>query len=373
MKKYKILILLGDLNRCNGISSYVMNYYKKIDKEKFKIDFIITNDDVDLDYKKIIKENNSKIYFIKAPKIKTMFRDLNNIKSFLKENLNKYDIFYCHLVNQGYFYLRYAKKLGFKKTIFHSHNIVTREKNILRDFRNQLFKNLISKSANYYFACSDMAGQDVLGKNGNYTIINNAIEINNYAFSKNARKELRNQLNINDGQIVFIQVGRLAYQKNPEFTIELFNKLNKEFDDSLLLFVGFGPDEEKLKNMVNGYMLSDKIKFLGVRDDVEKLMSASDIFLFPSRFEGLGMVAIEAQISGLPCYISDKVPTETKIMDTTKYISLDDIELWTKNIVLDKNDFCNRRSYIEEAKSKGYDINTEVKKLEKVLEEIASK
>ncbi len=370
MEKYKILILLGNLNRCNGITSYVMNYYEKINKEKFLIDFIITKNDVDEEYRKLIESNDSKIYYIKAPKLKTALKDLVQIKSFLKENLSKYDIFYCHLINQGYFYLKYAKKMGFKNTILHSHNIIAREKNILRDFRNQIFRRLISRVSNYYFACSDIAGQAVTRKDGKYTIIKNAIDVDKYTFDIDARHKIRHKLNI-DEKYVFVQVGRLAYEKNPQFSVMLINDILKKNVNAMLLFIGEGPEEENLKAMVKNVKLEDKVVFLGVRDDVNKIMSAADALLFPSRFEGFGLVAIEAQTSGLPCYISDTVPLDTKILDTAKYISINNINDWIETI--EKTyDVTKRGDYSNEVMKKGYDINEEVKKLEDSFLKIAN-
>ncbi len=366
--KNKILILLGDLNRCNGITSYVMNYYKYLNHEQFDIDFVITNNDIDPDYQRIIEENNSKIFFVPAPSIKTMIRDFRKMKSFLKEHLLQYDMFYCHLLNQGYFYLRYARKLGFHKRVFHSHNIVTREKNKLRDFRNQLFKHLVSKEADYYFACSDLAGIDLLGKKQDYQIINNAIEVKEYIYDETIRKKIRKDFNIED-KLVCIQVGRLAYQKNPEFSLKFFQEFQKKIPNAFLIFVGSGVEEDKLKQMVNDNHLDQNVLFLGTRNDVNHLLMAADIFLFPSRFEGLGMVAIEAQVSGLPCYISNAVPRETKILDTTEYLSTDDIKLWV-DVVSNQYSSAVRKDYSALVRKQGYDIEEEVKTLETILHDI---
>lgn len=365
----KILILLGDLNRCNGITSYVMNYYQKLDKNKFSIDFVITNDDIDEAYEKNIIENNSKIFYVPAPKIKSMFSDLKNIKKFLKQHLKNYDIFYCHLLNQGYFYLHNAKKLGFEKRVFHSHNIVTREKNKLRDFRNQLFKHLVAKEANYYLACSDVAGKDLLGEKGNYQLVNNAISIEQYIFDEDIRNQVRKTLQLED-KVVFIQVGRLAYQKNPQFTIEVFREIKKNIKNAVLLFVGSGADELELKQMVNQYQLESDVLFLGTRNDVPNLLMGADVFLFPSRFEGLGMVAIEAQVSGLPCYISATVPRETKILDTTQYLETESPVVWAKEIEATYLKAV-RGNYAVEVKNKGYDIHQEAQNLELILEKIS--
>lgn len=370
--KTKILILLGNLDRCNGITSYVMNYYKKINHNKFSIDFIITENKIDDDYKKLIESNNSKIIYIKSPSIKTIFSDLNNIKKYLSDNLNKYDIFYCHLLNQGYFYLKYAKKLGFKKRVFHSHNIVMREKNPIRDFRNQLFKKLVSKEADYYLACSNIAGVDLLGNKRKFLIINNAIELNKFVYNIETRDKIRKKYNL-ENKLVFVQVGRLDFQKNCSFSIKLIDEYKNYVDRNIkLLFIGSGEEEQELKSLVKEKKLEEYISFLGTKNNVNEFLNASDIFLFPSRFEGLGIVAIEAQVSGLPCYISKNVPIETKMIDTTKYIDINNMSAWI-NTISETNMDAVRGDYTYECSKKGFNIDEEVIKLEKFFKEVGDK
>ena len=136
-------------------------------------------------------------------------------------------------------------------------------------------------------------------------------------------------------RILFVgHVGRFNKQKNHTFLIDIFNEAYKENDKLRLVMVGIGPLMNKIKKKVIQLNLSDAVLFLGQRSDVNELMQAMDIFILPSLYEGLPLVGVEAQTSGLPCLFSDTITKEVKLNTTTKYLSLkDDYSVWKENIL----------------------------------------
>ena len=367
MSRCNVLYVMSDLNRCNGITTFAMNYFRNIDTSKVKIDFVITTDDVDDEYRKEIEDRGSKIYVVEYNN-DSLISNVSRIKKFIKDNAHNYDIIHSQLINKGYFYLKYAKKYGIKKRILHSHNTTLGDGNVIKQIVNQIFRYLAIKNANTYFACTDIAGKYLFG-NRKFTIIKNAFDVSKFKYNEKARKQLRKELEIEDN-VVMLQVGRLDYQKNPHFSLELVKKLKNEIPNIKLIFAGTGKYLDDLKRVVNEEKLSKEVMFLGLRDDISSLYSASDIFIFPSRFEGLGLVAVEAQISGLPCYLSSEVPHDSNICDKVCYLPLNDIDLWVDTIIKTYKQ-SDRHDGSLNAQKKHYDIASEVKNLENEYELLA--
>ena len=205
---------------------------------------------------------------------------------------------------------------------------------------------------------------------GNVYILNNAIDLDKYKYSKKIRDKKREELGIKENAFVIGHIGRFVKQKNHEFIIDVFNEIHKENKNAILLLVGQGPLMDEMKEKVKGLKLTRCVKFLGQRNDANELYQAFDVFFFPSLYEGLGMVAIEAQVSGLPCVVSTEVPSIAKVTDCLEFLELEDtINTW-KNTILDKLNE-KRKSHIEEVRKAGYDIKEEVKKLEKKYKELS--
>ena len=360
MKKIKILMILNNLNKCDGISSYVMNYYKYLDKNKFHIDFVVTTDIVDDEYKKYIKNNGSKIFYIKSPHIKSIFRDLKNIKLFIKENSKNYDIIHSHVINDGYFYFKFGKKYNINKRILHSHNTTLGSEKLLKKIRNNILARNMVKLSTTRFACSNDAGK-YLFKNKSFYIIHNAIDTKKFKFDSSIRKKYRKEMKL-ENNLILGHVGRLDYQKNHEFLIDVLNEVVKVRKDVKLLLIGSGPLKEYIMEKVNKLKLNEFVEFLGTRSDVHNLMQAMDLFLFPSLFEGLGIVTIEAQAVDLPCIVSNNVPKDVKILNTLKFNELD-INEWC-NYIVDFESKKERESKENKIIDAGYDIDIEIHKLE---------
>lgn len=345
---------------CGGVESFVMNYYRNIDRSKVQFDFLI---DEDSNYipREEIEQMGGKVIII--PPYQKIFKYIKTLIRVFKEN--DYKIVHSNLNTLSVFPLFSAKLAGVPVRIAHSHSTSNKKewkknllKNILRPF-SKLF-------ATDYFACTEHAGRWLFGNkafdDGKVTIINNAIDVDKFKYSEDIRNKLRKQLNI-ENKLVIGHVGRFMEQKNHEFLIDVFYEVHKEKKESVLLLIGDGHLENKIKEKVRNLELQDAVIFLGVKNNVNEYMQAMDVFVFPSLYEGLGIVLIEAQCSGLKCVTSTEVPLNAKISDDIFFIQLDNnLDQW-KNSIISTTDNDFRKLKYENAKKFGFDIKEEAEKL----------
>lgn len=357
MKKIKILSVVPSLSFADGITSYVMNYYRQL--PEVEMDFIVTASTNKTGYYDEIIKNGNKVEFIISNKISAIRKTIKEINTFFENKGKKYDIIHCHVPNTGLFYLYFAKKHGIKIRIIHSHVNKSSDK-ILSKIRNDILSPMAVYYANEYFACSDIAGK-FLFKNRDFYTINNAIDISKYLYSKEIREEYRNELNIKD-KFVIGEFGRLCNQKNQLYTLEIFNEVLKIKKNAVLLFAGDGYLESKIVKKAQDMGILDKVIFLGVRKDLNKLYNCLDVFLLPSTYEGLGRVLIEAQANGLSSFTSKfVVPDTAKVTDLLHYISLEESPKDWANIIL--NNTKERQEQSLKIKENGFAIEIESKKL----------
>ena len=344
-----------------GVEAVLMNYYRNIDRNKIQFDFICDSDSTNIPYDEI-KSLGGRV--ILCPPYQDIFKYIKELKKIFKEN--NYKIVHSNINALSVFPLYAAKKSGVPIRIAHSHSTSNK-----KEWKKNLLKNALrpfsKKYATHYFACTEHAGRWLFGNKtfdqGKVFVVNNGIDLNNYIFNENIRKEKRNELNLKNSDIVIGHIGRFMKQKNHEFLIDVFNELYKENNNYKLILLGQGPLQDEIKEKVKLLNLENAVLFLGQKEDANKYYQAMDLFLFPSLYEGLGMVAIEAQTAGLPCIVSTEVPKIAKVSDKIYFIGLEEpIGEWTKTI----NDFISddRTINLKEIQEAGYDIVTEVKKLE---------
>ena len=347
-----------------GVEAVVMNYYRNIDKKKIQFDFIFDDDSNDIPYDEIEKLGGKVILI---PPYQKVFKYHKELKRVLMSG--NYKIVHSHINTLSVFSLFAAKKAGVPVRIAHSHS-TTNKKEWKKNLLKLVLRPLSKKYATHYFACTEHAAKWMFGDNEDTYILNNAIDLDKFKYSKQIREEKRKELKIKEDTFVIGHIGRFVKQKNHEFIIDVFNEIHKENKNAMLLLVGQGPLTDEIKEKVKELKLTKNVKFLGQRNDVNELYQVFDLFLFPSLYEGLGMVAIEAQTSGLQCIASTEVPSIAKVTDNLEFLELDDtIEMW-KNVILDKQNK-KRKSYVTEVKKAGYDIKTEVKKLEEKYIELS--
>ena len=250
-----------------------------------------------------------------------------------------------------------AKICGVPVVIGHSHNIRC---NVV--WQHRLLKPFVNHVVTHRFACSEAAGEWVFGKRAHVDVVHNAIDTDKYLFDESKRDEFRKKLALQDNFIVGF-VGRLHMQKNPYRLIEIFHALTLMKPDARLLMIGTGEEQAGLDKKCKELGIADKVTLLGARDDVNEAMMAMDVFLLPSLYEGLPVVLVEAQATGLKCVISENVPCPDLLGCLTVKNLSDDNNVWAT--ALAETDGSYRR---KEAKQKvidgGYDISHEAIKLQ---------
>ena len=240
-----------------------------------------------------------------------------NYHQFKKLVLNRrYDVVYLNIFQgMSLKYADIAKKLGVSNVIAHSHNTALRKSKIyyIKLCLHYIYSKKYAKKADLLCACSKSAAEFMFPRdlidNSGFLFIPNGIELDKFRFDPAARSLIRTQLHIIDKTVIG-NIGRLCYQKNQNFLLDVLSKMQERNTDVVLLLVGDGPDEKKLKDKAESLGLINSVIFYGTTDEPWGLYSAMDIFAFPSFFEGFGIVALEAQASGLPLIYSEYVPDE---------------------------------------------------------------
>ena len=342
-----------------GVQTLLMNIYKNIDRDKIQFDFLV-HYKTPYFFDEEIKKMGGKIYRLSFREDYNIIKYLKDLNSFFR-NHPEYKIVHGHMHSLGVVYLHFAKKHNVPVRIAHSHTNFTQKdkKHLLK----RIMCKLYSKNATHLFACSKSAGEYMFGSK-NFTVINNAIDSAKFIFDERKRNKKRKELGI-DKNFVVGCVGRFEIQKNQKFAVEIFRDLIKKCPDSKLIFIGTGRLESEVKDLVRNYNLEKSIQFLGNRNDMVELFQAMDVFLFPSLFEGLGIVAVEAQAAGTPVVCSDNLPMEINVTPLINRVSLSNpTNDWVNSILESKNNKAKKTDTSNYIRQKKYDIKIVAKELE---------
>lgn len=377
-KKICIAEIFAEPLSYGGQESFIINMYENFTKENLKYIFFTPyycdNERLKND---IQKKNCDKLIYMNKS-FNSKFRKIifmKELKKFLKNNKN---IDIAHIHSGSIFALAKGAKIcnkhKIKRIIVHSHctGIENKKHKIIK----KVYEKYFLKYATDFFACSKDAAefkfpQEIIKKN-KYFIAKNGIDIDKFEFNNNLREKYRNKMNLNNN-LVLINIGRMEEQKNQIFLIDIMNDIvnNKKRNDIKLIIVGTGNLENIIKRKIDDYNLNKNIILLKNRKDVKALLDTSDLFVFPSIYEGLGIVAIEAQANGLPTLCSEFVPLEANV--TSLFIQeklIKGISAWSDLIenMLKKSKI--RENMNDIIKAKGYDVKEAAKLLEeKYLEE----
>ena len=345
-----------------GVESVIMNYYRHLDHSKIQFDFICDEDSTRIPYDEI-KKLGGRVFLV--PKYQNLSKYLKALEKLFKEN--QYRIVHSNINTLSVFSLYAAKKAGVPIRISHSHSTSNP-----KEWKRNLIKNTLrpfsKRYATDYFACSELAGRYLFGNKtfdrGEVKIIHNAIDIDKFRFDEVVRKKLRKEFGIKNSTIVIGHVGRFVQQKNHTFLVDVFKEYHKKNPDSKLLLVGSGPLEDEIKKKVERLDLEDSVLFLGQRDDINKLYSVMDVFCLPSLYEGLPVVGIEAQATGLPTIFSNRISKEVIVSSYAKIVSIQDTGFCIEKINKTTRSIKKQRSYATVFEY--MDINNEVSTLEKI-------
>lgn len=361
----KVLYFVDRMLR-GGIQTFVLENWRHMDHSKVQIDFLLLDDGVTYKLEDTLRELGSSVYklsgiWIKKPQDFIRYRRALNV---FFQSHHDYKVVHLHSSSKNYMVLKYAKKYGIPVRIAHSHCIGFQTVSKSQILVGNLFKPLLKYYATDYFACSEEAGHWLFG-NQKVTVVKNAVDIDKYRYSPEKANEMRKKLQL-EGKKVIGNVGRFTHQKNHIFLVDIFKELIDIDANYRLLLVGEGVLEEEIKSKARSYGIEDKILFAGFKTNVADYMQAMDLFVFPSNFEGLGLVLIEAQASGLPCYTSkDVVPMEAKVSDFLTYISLENgPKMWAEQIDKAWKKF-KRETPEDDIAERGYSIVETAKQLER--------
>jgi glycosyltransferase involved in cell wall biosynthesis len=341
-----------------GVETFLMSYWRHIDKSKFQMDFLSIYPK--LCFEDELVKGGAKIHKVSDFKTRP-FKYAKELSKILKEN--GYDVVHVNMLSAANFIpFVVAKKCKIKKIIVHAHNTGT-PNGFLRKFMNLFCKKIILSKATDFWACSKKAGKWMFGDD-RAKIIHNAIDVKRFSFNEASRKKIRNEFSLED-KFVIGHIGRFQEQKNHVFLIDVFAEVYKQDKNAMLLMVGDGELKNVIEKKVEDLGLKNAVIFAGIRADVEDFYQAFDVFVLPSLFEGFPLTLIEAQCAGLACVVSNTVTQETNITGFLQYLPFD-IEVWVK-IILEKRN-SDRIDVSGRIKEMGYDIITETVKLENCYE-----
>lgn len=352
-----------------GVEAVIMNYYEHIDRTKVQFDFIVHNDNK-IDITQKVEAMGGKVYKV-TPYYKNPIAFMWDIYKVIKRH--HYLIVHSNMNTLSAFSLFAAWAAGAPVRILHNHSTSSpgeTKRNIMK-FMLRPFARLF---ANHYLACSRLAGEWMYGRkmmdSGKVTIVNNAIDLKKYAFNPQKRNLLRKELGLAD-EFVIGHVGRFMFQKNHEFLIDVFAEAYKKNPHMALLLVGDGPLRPAMEEKVRKLGLTDHVKFLGLRNNVQDFYHVMDILVLPSHYEGLPVVGVEAQANGLPCLFSTKVTKEAHLTHLAQFWDLEKgASKWAKEIISIK---CERNKKAEEElRQAGFEIDKEAEKLVKFYIELST-
>lgn len=366
MEKIKVL-QFSITNSKSGVAQYALNNWKYINHEKFQFDFVTFASK--LDFQEQLELSGSKVYYVKN----RAEEDLNSFENEVLEILkNNYDVIHLHTSYWKTLNMeRLAQKAKIPKIIIHAHNTGVFDENGREEKikQHELIKSEIDeKIATDFWACSNVAADFLYGDRipkEKIKIMNNAIDVNKFKFNFSIRENIRNKFGWKD-KFVVGHVGRFSYQKNHEFLIQVVNEISPYIPNLQVILIGKGELETKVKKQVEELGLSKIVYFAGTVEDPESWYNAMDLFLLPSRFEGLPIVLVETQANGLKSVVSNTITDEANLSGLLSYEILD-IQRWKQNIlklysVTNTYDRCDMYKVV---KSKGYDLNAQIKELER--------
>jgi len=366
----KVLNVIGKRPK-GGIGTFLINMNKVFNKDEFQLDYLINSSDFSHEHSfdKTMMDLESNVFILPELKIANTAEYLAALTRFYKKY--NYDIIHIHTPNIAVFNYFVAKKNNMNNFILHSHNTKFADKK-LNSYRNYLLMKPLKYLNFNKVACSMKASEFLFKRskvdNGNVFIAKNAIDTEKYYYDIKKRERLRKEHDVSNN-FVLGHVGNFYNQKNHSFLIDIFYEVSLVDEEAVLFLIGTGPLENVIKDKVERLKLQSKVYFLGRRDDVEDLYQVFDIFLLPSKFEGLPLVAVEAQATGLPLIVSDTITEEIKATSNVSFLNINKSPKLWMNKIIKKKQF-KRRNTSREIIDSGYRSIDAGKQLEEFYKEI---
>lgn len=328
-KPIRILHVVGNMNR-GGTETLLMSIYRNIDRKSIQFDFV-EHTNLESAYDPEIRSLGGRIFRIPRYKIYNHFNYIKHWEKLLTEN--EFAAIHGHINSTAGIYLKVATSYNIP-TIAHSHNVNTGID--IKSKVKKIYNRNINSVSDYKLACSKDAGHSLYGANfDDFKVIKNGIEVDKFIYNPVKRIEIRRELDLSENSFVIGHIGNYNPVKNHEFVVSVFEKIHTELSESKLILIGKDV-EDNIKNTISDSEIIKSIKFLGSRADVPDLLNAIDVFVLPSKVEGLGISLIESQASGLISFASTNVPKETKITNLIHYLPIDNpnsANIWAEEIL----------------------------------------
>ncbi|TKI83826.1 glycosyltransferase family 1 protein [Bacillus mycoides] len=348
----RVLHVVVNMNR-GGAETLIMNLYRNIDRSKVQFDFLTCKEGV---FDEEIVKLGGKVHRIPYVTDVGHRGYIKTLDTFFSSH-TQYKIVHSHMDKMSGFVLRSAKKARVPVRIAHSHNTSSEGGATAKIYKWYAGKS-IGTCATHLLACSNAAARWLFAdKADTAKILKNGIDCDRFLFRPEIRKQVRKELQIEQEAFVIGHVGRFAYQKNHTYLIDLFAQLTQFRPNSILLLAGEGPLRLEMEKKVKDLNMENHIRFLGIRADIERILQAFDVFVFPSIHEGLPLTLIEAQGVGLPCIISDAITKEVDLgMNLVEHVPLADKMAWIEKMKNIEISNFPREIPAQVFLEKGYDI-----------------
>lgn len=350
----RILCIVGGMN-AGGAETFLMKLYRGMDRELYQMDFCVSKPEKGF-YDDEIKAMGGRIIHT-TPKSKGIWKSFTSIRRIVKENHYEY-VMRVSQHSLSALELVAARKGGAKVTVFRSSNSNTttgKVSTLLHKFFKFLSKTAVDvKIAPSYPAAEFMFGKRAI-KNGKVVFLKNGIPLHKFSYSSTEREKFRNELGITD-ELLIGHIGRFSHQKNHEQLIDIFGELLKRKKDAHLMLIGEGELQSAIADKVKQAGMEDNVHFLGLRSDIPSVLSAMDVFVFPSFYEGMPNTVIEAQANGVPCVISDQITEEVKMCENIVMLPLNNNSIWVEAI--EKSVRLPSENNQKVLAKQGYDINS---------------
>ena len=307
-----------------GLEAVVMNYYRHIDRTRVQFDLLVDEDSTLVPRDEVENLGGRVIDVPPYQHIVSFSRELE--RCFREE---RWPIVHSHMNSLSVFALRAAKRAGVPARIAHSHS-TGGSGELARNVMKAALKTQANRYPTHKLANTSYAGEWLFGKGSDFNLLFNAIDLEDFRFDPGRRASVRDALGILDSTFVVGHLGRFMQQKNHVFLIEAFARFVGLHPDTVLLLAGDGKLRDQIEDRVDVLGIADRVVFLGQRADASDLYQAFDCLAFPSFYEGLGIVLVEAQRAGLPCLVSEHVPRVADVTGTTEFLPIDNAGVWAK-------------------------------------------
>lgn len=330
MEPQRILYIHGGLLCLGGTESYIMNYYRHFDRSRLQIDFVVHGSGKGA-YDDEVRALGGRLYPV-AVKSRAPLQNRRQLQALFRGH--SYRLVHAHMDAMSYVPLKIARDCGVPVRIAHSHNMGHMTDNPLKIRLNEYARRRLPGVATHLYACSERAGLWLFGEENRarMQIIPNAIETQNFVFDPAARARLRAELQLQPEDLVVGHVGRFEHQKNHEFLLRVFAVLWRRDPAFKLVMVGNGTLVQAVRQQAAALGMEAAVRFVPATPRVNEYYSAFDLFCLPSRFEGLGIVLVEAQTNGLPCFASEAVPRAADVTGRVAFLPLD-ADAWAARIL----------------------------------------